>query len=216
MHRQDHTAEPLAATGLSRRPEKISKLSRVSRLARESLSWFSIMFIVTSCIVADPPQYTNPVQTQPQLNGYLASPSLLQVLPVYANAPGPTFTVPVRSEDGGEELAAVFWEDYGTASTSSRVFSSQYKPASTYDDVGRSITSTPFSVGALDTGCHTVTLLVAHISSFSSANTQTLDPEKAKTDAAIITWWVNVNPSQDQLTTLSNCPTQTPTQSATQ
>jgi hypothetical protein len=67
-------------------------------------------------------------------------------------------------------------------------------------------------VGNLDTGCHTVSLLVAHKSTFLASNNFLLDPTRAKTDAAIITWWVNVNPPPGALYTLDNCPlpTQTP------
>lgn len=200
---------PRTATRLSYRGLQLCWVRPVWRLAWGSLLLGSMTFL-TSCIVADPPQYTNPGQTAPQLNSYLADPPISQVLPVYSNSIGATFSVPVRSEDAGEDLSAVFWEDYGTASPSSRVFNSQRLTAATYGETGRIVTSIPFTVGATDRGCHTVSLIVAHINSFLPSNTQKLDPNKAKSDAAILTWWVNVNPSADALNTLNDCPTQTP------
>ena len=58
--------------------------------------------------------------------------------------------------------------------------------------------------------CHTVSLIVAHHSSFLSSNTFQLDLKLAETDAAVITWWVNVNPPADALTTLDDCPSINP------
>lgn len=215
MHRQTRKAQPKAATRLSRRSPVESGFARLFRVARESLLWLSVMFVVSSCIVADPPQFTDPVQTPPELNGYLASPPLSQVVTINTMSSGsatmlvgPTFTVPVRSEDAGVDLVAIFWQDYG--SSSQRLINSQSVSASTYNDTGRSITSLPYTVDASLTGCHTVSLVVAHITSFEQKNNLQLDLTKAKTDAAIVTWWVNVDPSPDNLTTLVNCPTQTP------
>ena len=56
-------------------------------------------------------------------------------------------------------------------------------------------------------GCHFLSLIVAHRSSFSSDNEDELDPRDADDDAAIVTWTANVNPPPDLA--LENCPSRT-------
>jgi len=174
------------------------------RLACESLLVLSIMTQVASCIVADPPQYTDPVQTRPELAVYSAKPSVYQVVVVQTpSASSPSFTVPVRSEDAGEQLLVNFWRDYGTSSK--KFIDSKFIAASTYDDTSdRAISYTWTTVSLDDSGCHTFSMVVAHLDSYQTP--QVLDTKKADTDAALITWWVNVNPDPNALTTLSGCP----------
>jgi hypothetical protein len=160
--------------------------------------------MTSGCIVAEPPQYTDPVRTPPELNVYLATPPLTQVLSVYTPQ-GPSFTVPIRSEDAGEDLSAIYFRDYNSADQ--RLLNIQSISASTYNEINRTIASTRLPVGDQDKGCHTVTLVVAHASSFQAKNKLQLDPAKAETDAAIITWWVNFNPPEDALNSLADCPT---------
>ena len=207
--REDHQFETVAATRLSRLRVKFLRITPILRLAQGSLLALPAMAFASSCIVADPPQYTDPVRTAPQLNSYLANPSLSQVLAVYPGTTGATFRVEVQSEDAGEELSAVFWEDYNTNSSFSKAFSIQRIPPSSYGAGPRIISSIPF-VPAGETGCHPITLLVAHASTFLSSNATELDPKFAPTDAAILTWWVNIRPPADAINTLVNCPTQNP------
>jgi hypothetical protein len=161
------------------------------------------MSLVESCVVADPPQYSDPVRTRPELSVYSALPavSLVVVVPIPST---PTFKVPIRSEDAGETLLANFWLDYGSANP--KFINSQFIPPSTYNDTtDRSITFPWTNVSTDDAGCHTFSMVVAHVSSFPM-NPQELDVTRGAQDAALITWWVNVNPPTDSLYNLINCP----------
>ncbi len=170
------------------------------------------MLVAQSCIVADPPEYRVPVQTRPVLNVYTAAPTTTKVLVVFPDNPGSTPNVPVRfnvsiqSEDAGEALRALYFLDYGTLGQ--RKLVGQTIAASTYDNTGRSATLQWVPANVTD-GCHFVTLVVAHASSFLTSNDDHLDPNRADDDAALVTWTVNMDPPPDDVNTLPNCPSST-------
>ena len=191
------------ATRLSRRSPLIRKATAFLGLARLSLLSSLSMLLASSCIVADPPEYLDPVQTRPVLDIGQADPGTSQVLVVHAGD-NVAFSVPVRSEDAGEDLRAVFFVDQGPGSAG--VFqNSQSIPASTYNDTGRAVTFT-WTVPTLAVGCHLLTLTVAHRLSFLLKQDDVLNP-KDQDDAAIVNWWLNANPPTTDTSTLINCPT---------
>ncbi|HEX3851000.1 MAG TPA: hypothetical protein VHW01_08540 [Polyangiaceae bacterium] len=170
------------------------------------------MTSVTSCIVANPPDFTDPTQTPPELNVYGTTPLLNHILVVKSGQIVP-LTVPVRSEDAGEDLTAIFFLDYGTPN--SFPINQQTISASTYNGPDRDINTSwtvvlrdPCSAGQQcpPQACHTLTLVVAHRSSFQNSDATLLDPGKAKTDASFVQWWVNANAPDDAQTTLTDCP----------
>ncbi len=163
------------------------------------------MLCSTGCIVADPPQYRDPVQTRPVLDTASAVPLAAQVLVVDSDKKvGVNFTVPVRSEDAGETLFARFVLDYGAASEDTLL--PQKIPASTYADTSRSAKYTGWVPKANLKDCHVITLIVAHESTFTNRNFELLDPMKSGQDAAFLNWWVNIDPALDAIQTLKNCP----------
>jgi hypothetical protein len=202
---QGRQADTLPATRLSGRWPVIGKAAALSRLARVSLLGSTLMLLATSsCIVADPPEYQNPVQTRPVLDVYQANPRTSRVLVVNTSDQVP-ISVPVRSEDAGEDLSAHFYVDYGIVGPNGLPQNSQTIAASTYADTTREVTLT-WKVPMLDKGgCHLLTLIVAHRTSFLKSDNDILDPAKADTDAAIINWWLNVNATS--ASTLVDCPT---------
>jgi hypothetical protein len=130
-----------------------------------------------------------------------------------------SFSVPVRSEDAGEDLDAVFFLDQGPGSAG--VFqNSQSLPAATYNDRGRAVTfdwtvpTMPLTTGSgMPITCHLLTLTVAHHHSFDPKHNAVLLKDAkgettgaAKADAAIINWWLNADPTTPS--TLLSCPTQ--------
>ena len=163
--------------------------------------------LLGSCIVADPPEYRNPVQTRPLLNVYLAVPSTQQILVVDSTL-GTKFTVPVRSEDNGEDLTALFFLDYQVHPGEFRLLS-QNIPASTYDNTDREATFTWKPMGD-HAGCHYISLIVAHRGSFQNVDGDHLDPAAGERDAAIVSWIVNVGPTVGQENTLKDCPVSKP------
>ncbi|HET7539499.1 MAG TPA: hypothetical protein VFK05_06495 [Polyangiaceae bacterium] len=168
------------------------------------------MVFVEGCIVADPPQYQTPLRTRPVLDVYGAQPTATHALYVYTDTPtvqAPKFTVGVRSEDAGEPLRAVFFLDYqmpqrGTQRGEYKLVSKTI-PASTYDNKDRvaEYTWTPMTTK----GCHYLSLVVAHRSSFLESDEDHLDPRYADEDAAIVTWTIGLDPPIGGA--LENCPT---------
>lgn len=195
-------------TRLSRLRAHRWRFAPVSRLARWSLGALATMFVSTGCIVADPPEYRSAVQTRPLLEVYKASPATTDIV-VWSQASAPmgagiTFTIPVRSEDAGEDLSAVSFIDYGTGRTARPYQASRY-PASTYDQT-RNIEFKWLPTTTSTDGCHVFTIIVAHESSFKNQDTNQLIPERAGDDAAIVSWWTNINPPNSDFNTLRDCP----------
>ncbi|MEO6599675.1 MAG: hypothetical protein ABIQ16_07365 [Polyangiaceae bacterium] len=163
------------------------------------------MSVTAGCIVADPPVSRDPVQTRPVLDTASAVPLSAQVLVVISgDKNGVKFTVPVLSEDAGENLFARFVLDYGAVSEDTLV--SQRIPASTYTDTSRSALLPGWIPKATLKDCHVVTLIVAHESTFTNGNIAKLEPTKARQDAVFMNWWVNIDPALDAIQTLKNCP----------
>lgn len=171
-----------------------------------------MLLVCPGCIVADPPEYHNAVQTRPLLEVYKAVPATTGVVvwTPMSSAIGITFTVPVRSEDAGEYLRTLGVIDYGTTLTP-RVINPQRLPPSTYDQ-SRDINYTWLpTIGTSaqtpnDNGCHVFSIVVAHESSFKNQDNNMLDPQKAGDDAAIVSWWTNINPPNNAVDTLTDCP----------
>jgi len=163
------------------------------------------MSLASGCIVANPPEYLNPVQTRPVLDIGQADPGTSQVL-VVQTGEKVAFSVPVRSEDAGEDLRAVFFVDQGPGSPG--IFqNSQAIPASTYSDTNPRAVTFDWTVPALTPGCHLLTLTVAHRLSFDPKHDDVLNP-KDQDDAAIVNWWLNASPAPGiPDSTLVNCPT---------
>ena len=184
--------------------------SAVSCLARVSLIALSTMLFATSCIVADPPQYRDPVQSRPQLIVYRADPPTQQILVVDPSSNlGTKFNVPFRSEDGGEDLSGVFFLDY-QVSPGEKYQGSLNLTASTFDNTDRAAIYFWKPVGVTQ-GCHYMSLVLAHRSSFLDGDAIHLDKTLGDKDAAIVTWVVNFRPDPGQEHTLVDCPVSSPT-----
>ena len=160
--------------------------------------------LASSCIVADPPEYREAVRTRPVLDVYQAIPTTTQVQVLNTNDVL-KISVPVRSEDAGEVLRGAFFVDYGVGSPG-QIQNVQEVPASTYADDGRAFTLDWTVPKLANSGCHLLSLIVAHVSSFRSNPSYVLN-NNANNDAAIISWWLNVDAPAQSASTLSNCPT---------
>lgn len=167
------------------------------------------MLFAASCIVADPPAYHDPVQSRPQLIVYGADPPTQQILIVDPSSTlGTKINVPFRSEDGGEDLQGVLFLDY-QVSAGELYQGSINLTASTFDNTTRAAIFTFRPVG-VSQGCHYLSLVVAHRSSFLDGDSIHLKKTEGNTDAAIVTWVVNIGPAAGQEHTLVNCPISTP------
>jgi hypothetical protein len=155
--------------------------------------------IVTSCVVSDPPEYTNPAATPPLLVLLEASPP---VSVVRATNTGDLilFNVPVRSEDEvGDELIARLYLDFRL---DSEVVQAPLVilPAGSYADE-RSIEMS-WVVPQLDPGCRQLMLVVTHRSNLDSSGR----PLQNR-DTAVAVWWLNINDASSD-NPMSACPTE--------
>jgi hypothetical protein len=165
----------------------------------------SIALVLTpACLVADPPQYEEPGRTPPFLDLAAAKPFPGEIILVDTtdNLDGTDFvniSIPVRSEDRGDRLFAALHVDY----TFPSIVRPQHNelPPSTFEDLTRSITFR-WDVPRALKGCHQLTVLVSHASTFSFTESRPKDPK----DTAMATWWVNIDPDPTDPYTLSRCP----------
>lgn len=201
----------MAATRLSRLAGRGRSIWANSALARVSLGLLSMAFC-QSCIVADPPEYREPVRTRPLLDTYSAVPSITQILTWNTGQPRIPISVGVRSEDAGTGLSIRLFLDYGTPVEVLQ--NSRPLPASTYDQARKiefdwlPIWRSTIPPNSTSNTCHTLTLIVAHSDSFLQADDLHLDPSRAGDDAAIMSWWVNYNAADPS--SLSDCPSRLP------
>lgn len=168
------------------------------------------MLSLAGCLVADPPLYEEPPPTPPVFDLTRASPIPGQV--VVINRTGSdatdsfTVTVPFRSDDNGEPIFAGLHLDYFSERADFAQAQRRF-PASTFDDTSRQIVLTwDFENGPDPSpGCHTVTLLACHENNWDEGQFR---PHivNALDDTATATWWLNVDPPEDDPYTLRNCP----------
>lgn len=183
--------------------------SRKSALARLSLLGALAVFSLSGCIVADPPQYEDPGRTPLFLNLALATPRVLevQVVDLSDNSSANdkfSVSVPVRSDDQGEDFYAALHLDYSYPGFGIRPDKKRFK-ASTLSDLSRKIELTLTLPSTLRGGCHQATLLAAHESNWDIGPDEPL--ATAKDDTATATWWLNVIVAGDaDPYTLTDCP----------
>ena len=166
-----------------------------SALARLSL-WGALLAMFPGCLIDDPPAYTQPKRTPPRLAYHKADPLLDQLITIKSTDPL-EFTIPVASEDAGEELTAQLILDGDLINYVS-------VPPSTLDDTSRVIRAPappPYIVKA-GPGCHRFTLRVAHSSTLPNGFAPPIDTS----DVAEAYWWANIDLDLAETKMLMNCP----------
>jgi len=150
-----------------------------------------------SCVIAGPPDYQDPGQTPPVLDLTKASFSVFSVLTATTGVSGTpatqfTFTVPVRSQDVGDDgLIALLYLDYG-GSDAVRQPPLWTAGASTFDDTSR-IVRLPWSAANQTKGCHTLTMMVTHASNVDFQTGEPVVSIDPPDDVAYATWWVDID-----------------------
>ncbi len=169
-------------------------------MARTWLAW--ILMLTPGCIVADPPAYEERAKTSPMLDLSMADPPITEVIAVDTTAARTIvpFNIPVRSEDAGDELMALFYLSFGQEDQTPQYRITE-EPASTFDDANRVI-SLEWDYHQMDRGCHQLTLVVTHRANFDLEKWLPTDPA----DVALATWWVNVDDDPAQPNRFSDCP----------
>jgi hypothetical protein len=148
--------------------------------------------LTTGCLVADAPTYGPPQQRPPVINWEGVDPSPYDLLVIEPNTPARTYTVPVRSEDAGEELVGTLVVDWQQPGGQLQVHDREI-PASSFDDVTRSYQAEWSPNTDVTPGCgHTLTALIMHKSNFDDG--PDLPKPGVEWDIASVTWQLNVFP----------------------
>lgn len=165
------------------------------------------LLATTGCIVAPPPEYDEPRRTPPILDLYSAKPFVGSVISVDRTdgiAPDRVFfKIPFRSDDQGEWL---LWQLYVD-----RTFANEDPaekadvPPSTLDDTNRYVDAKWDADSTYSKGCHNISIVLAHHSSWNRNGLQVPELLDAS-DAAVGTWWVNLDPGPGDPNTLVHCP----------
>lgn len=160
------------------------------------------------CLVAEPSDYEEPRRTPPFLDLYAAKPFVGEVIAIDRTDADMNdridFKIPVRSDDQGENLFWVLYLD--RTFTGELAVEDAEVPASTIDDTTRYVQYPWPADNRYSKGCHTLSFVVAHKSSWSNdAQPTLLDPN----DAAVGTWWINIDPGPADSNTLTRCPSRT-------
>jgi hypothetical protein len=111
-----------------------------------------------------------------------------------------SFTVPVSSEDAGDDLIAFLLLDYDGG-----LIATPYVDevsAGTLDDDPERMISIDWTVDSVP-GCHRVSLLVTHRGNLSFDGIRALNDER---DLALAVWWVTVTPPPGSTDPLMPCP----------
>jgi hypothetical protein len=135
-----------------------------------------------SCIVADPPEYTDRESTRPHVLVQLSSPSTLY--PIRVQRPGSQqFSIRIQSEDAGEDLLLAFFIDYGRPGA----FYYEDYPVPATTQLEKTPTFSFVANNLLTDGCHTLTMLAMHESSWDAGANQ---PYPSRLDDVSHTHWV--------------------------
>jgi hypothetical protein len=194
-----------AVTPMSHRVVACEPDQGSARLARRSLTALSMAFalLAAGCIVADPPNSSDPEKTPPLLLLGQADPPVFQVMSL-STKDGSTslpINVPVRSEDAGDELIALLFVDWNVDSNAKEPVAKARVAPSTFDDANRMISATWDYSGA-PSGCNQLTMLVTHSTNYDWIPSTYANPA----DVAIATWFFNVNDEPRGTNPLSWCP----------
>lgn len=159
------------------------------------------------CLVSDPPKYEEPGLTPPFLDLVGTDPLPGRIIQrEQGTNPVISFKVPVRSEDNGENLWFSLYRNFSFSPNSLPVVANRRLPPGTFDETDRSISFDWTIDSSVYLGCHQLTLLVSHESTWN-LNLARPDPLASIGDSAMAVWWLNYYESGQDPAVLNGCPT---------
>lgn len=167
---------------------------------RRAFSWLSLLLAVSGCLVDDPPAYRAALRTAPRISGLRAVPRLDEIITYPSNSTEPvTFSVPIVSEDAGQEIQARLFLDY-SGSRSDLVTLAEL-PASTLDEGERDLPVVWYPRPGIAPGCHRLTLRVSHTSNWHGL-ADLFDPS----DLDEAYWFAKIYVDPTNINSLVDCP----------
>lgn len=156
----------------------------------------------TGCLIAEAPDYGEPRRTTPVIDQDSVYPPPNFVVEVQPDEVEVKFSMTVRSEDAGEQIWAARIIDYEMGDPREIRTGPTQVPARAADQP-KELNFDFKRDERIDKGCHTLTLLVMHETSYDLSNDQPLD-DVSDGDVAAITWWLDVQ--TNDTTTPVPCP----------
>lgn len=156
----------------------------------------------SACLVDDPPPYAAPRKTPPRLDTTNAQPLLDQVI-VANSGDILEFSVPITSEDAGDDLFGILLLNYAGEGSVPTWLNGIPLPASTLDDPTPRILKLVWTIAPMKAGCHRVTLRVTHTSNLSRVKPVEVND---RSDLAEAYWFANINVDPELANSLMECP----------
>jgi hypothetical protein len=169
-------------------------------LARASQRWCKVLLLSSmatltgpGCLVADPPEYTEPQSTRPHVVINASEPPTLYPIRLLKPGPGKQFTITIESEDAGEDLVLAFFVNYGRPGAfHHRSFRLAGSTSLTKQD-----TFVLEAPATLADGCHSLTMLAMHESSWDGV---TLVPYPSRlNDVSHTHWQLYINVKEEEV-----------------
>jgi hypothetical protein len=150
----------------------------------------------------------DPEAERPNLDLSGAVPPVSQVLNVSHGSAPITFTIPFTSVDGGQDVQWSLWANWGLEGVHREAYGQVPRQADLEPGMGGAAATervvqffwTPST--QVESGCNQLTLFVAHSGNMSLGELLPLDFSQA----AMVTFWVNVDAPLGEGQTLVDCP----------
>lgn len=153
----------------------------------------------TGCLIAEAPDYGAPRRTVPVIDQGSVLPQPVFELKLRRDETK-RFSMTIFSEDAGENLVATYVLNYDTTrQAKGEVIEIAARAADQPKDLSFDFTPSK----DVPKGCHSLTLFVMHLGSYSLS--ERLPNDKSDGDVAAVTWWLDV--SVEDATLPLECPT---------
>lgn len=166
------------------------------------------LLATSGCFFSPVPLPDDPEAERPNLNLSAAVPPVSQVLNISHNSTKASFTVPFTSVDGGQDVWWFLWANWGLEG----VHFEDHGMVSRQADLGPGMGGAPATERAVtffwgpstevESGCNQLTLFVAHSRNVNFEDLRPIDFSQA----AMATFWVNVDAPLGEGQTLVDCP----------
>jgi hypothetical protein len=154
-----------------------------------------VVCMLPACLVEDPPAYEPPKQTAPRIDNIGTLPAFNQII-VRNTGEVINFTIPVTSEDAGEQLVGLLLIDEAGDNPYTQLL-----PPSTLDDPNQRAFKFRVNVRNLEPGCHRFTVRVTHVTNWVSETNQIIDQKDLDEGG----WFANIDVKPENANLVIGC-----------
>lgn len=175
---------------------------------------FGAGLLAPACLLPKLPDPVDKQAERPNVNYDGSQPPVYQVLSAQRGGAAIDITVPFTSVDAGEDISWVLWSNWNLEGGFDIEDGNLPAAAATNESTGiggagapieRSVQYTWSPDERIKSGCSQLTLFITHRGNFDSDRDRPIDLSQA----AAVTWWVNLDAPLDSQQTLEDCPVNT-------